>query len=457
MEKSKPVRRNSQTAYLDGLRGFAALLVYSLHHQMWGHEGFAGQFMLENAFGFDGKYYFSCLPGIRIFFSGGHLAVAVFFVISGYVLSRKPLTLIHARDTDLLADNLTSALFRRWLRLFLPVLATTFVWMTSWHLFGIRSSQREYDAPESTYASELWKWYCDFKNYSFIFNSTVFNHYNDHAWSLPMEFRGSIVVWTTLLALARCGSEIRLAVEAGLIWYFLYIVDGWYCGLFIMGVLICDYDLLSAADRLPAALRRREPLPTWVFYLLFIAALYLGGVPSVTDDLARLRESPGWYYLSFLKPQAFYDFRWFYRFWAATLLMISIPRLGWLKAFFETPFNQYLGRISFSLYLVHGPVLWSIGDRVYAATGRSRETHVVMIPDWIDLFPFPNRGPLGLEFNYLVAHLILLPLTLALAEASTKLFDEASLRVSQWLYHRCIETDRHDSVWKPAQGKQLTI
>ena len=25
----------SDTAYLDGLRGFAALLVYSLHHQVW--------------------------------------------------------------------------------------------------------------------------------------------------------------------------------------------------------------------------------------------------------------------------------------------------------------------------------------------------------------------------------------------------------------------------------------
>lgn len=32
---SEPEQRLSRTAYLDGLRGFAALLVYSLHHQVW--------------------------------------------------------------------------------------------------------------------------------------------------------------------------------------------------------------------------------------------------------------------------------------------------------------------------------------------------------------------------------------------------------------------------------------
>jgi hypothetical protein len=35
--------------------------------------------------GYDGKYYFACLPGIRTLFSGGHFAVSVFFVLSGYI------------------------------------------------------------------------------------------------------------------------------------------------------------------------------------------------------------------------------------------------------------------------------------------------------------------------------------------------------------------------------------
>lgn len=419
-----------RTAYLDGLRGFAALLVYSIHHEVWSHN----PYILENAFAWDNQYYFVCFPGIRIFFSGGHIAVAIFFVISGYVLSAKPLSLIHARDTVQLADNLSSALFRRWLRLFIPVLGTTFIWMTSWHVLKIRSSNSIAEPPEKTYADELWKWYCDFKNFSFIFTGEAWNKYNDHTWSIAMEFRGSIVVYTALLALSRCKTNARLLCEVGLIFYFLYVVDGWFCALFIVGMLFCDLDLLTAKGQLPAIFSRLKPIQGWIYYVLLLISLYLGGVPSISNDIRHLRESPGWYLLSFLKPQAVYDFRWFFRFWAATLAMIAIPRISWLKAFFETSFCQYLGKISFGFYLVHGPVLWALGDRLYAATGRILDNHLEIVPGWINLFPFPRWGPFGLEINYLIPHLILLPFTLWLAEVVTKLFDEPSVKFSSWLF-----------------------
>ncbi|KAK3104239.1 hypothetical protein LTR53_018630, partial [Teratosphaeriaceae sp. CCFEE 6253] len=133
-------------------------------------------------------------------------------------------------------------------------------------------------------------------------------------------------------------------------------------------------------------------------------------------------------------PQAVYDFRWFYRFWAASLMVACVPHIGWLRAFFETPFCQYLGRVSYGFYLVHGPVLWTLGDRLYAASGRVREGHVGVVPTWINLFPFSSYGPFGLEINYLVPHLILLPLTLCLAEAITKLIDEPSVKFAQWAF-----------------------
>ncbi|KAK3117634.1 hypothetical protein LTR53_000862, partial [Teratosphaeriaceae sp. CCFEE 6253] len=304
---SKP--RLKRTAYLDGLRGFAALLVYSLHHQVWGHSGVQGEFILENAFGWNKVYRFVCFPGIRIFFSGGHFAVAIFFVISGYVLSAGPLRYIHARETTRLADGIGSALFRRWLRLFIPVIATTFLWMTSWHLLKIRSSNPIASPPEKTYAAEVWKWYCDFKNYSFIFTGDAWNAYNDHTWSIPMEFRGSIVVYTALLAFARFNKTKRLWCEVGLILYFLYIVDGWFCALFMVGMLLCDLDMLAEHDRLPQMITRLKSIRSWGFYVLLFISLYLGGVPSISNDITHLRQSPGWYFLSFLKPQAVYDFR----------------------------------------------------------------------------------------------------------------------------------------------------
>ena len=422
-----------KTAWLDGLRGFAALLVYWMHHQLWAHEGV---WIFENAFGWDGNYRFVCFPGIRVFFSGGHAAVAVFFVISGYVLSLAPLRLLH--EDSRLEDNLSSALFRRWVRLFLPVIATTFIFMTSWHLFNIRSGSLTADPPERTYAHELWKWYCDLKNFSFVFTSEVTNAYNDHLWSIPMEFRGSIVVYTSLLAFARCRTNVRLGLEAGLVLYFLYIVDGWYCALFMMGALLCDLHLLAEKDQSPAIFSWLVALQGWIYYVLIVLSLYLAGVPSISGDIAHLRKEPGWYLLSFMKPQAVFDFRWFYRFWAATFAMISIPRIPCLRSFFESRFCQYLGKISYGLYLVHGPVLWTLGDRIYAAVGRLRQNQSAVVPGWINLIPLPSWGPLGLEVNYLIPHLILLPSTLWLAEVVTKLFDEPSVMFSRWLFDKSV-------------------
>jgi hypothetical protein len=249
-----------------------------------------------------------------------------------------------------------------------------------------------------------------------------------------MEFRGSIVVYTTMLATARFTTSKRLMCEAALAVYFLYIVDGWYCALFMVGMILCDLDLLAASNQLPHAIQKFKGARSWIFYVLLLASLYLGGVPSISNDIAHLRESPGWRILSFMKPQAVYDFRWFYRFWAAAFMVACVPQISWLKAFFETPFCQYLGRVSYGFYLVHGPVLWTLGDRLYAASGRVREGHVGIVPSWINAFPFPAWGPFGLEINYLLPHLILLPLTLCLAEAVTKLIDEPSTKLAQWAF-----------------------
>jgi peptidoglycan/LPS O-acetylase OafA/YrhL len=411
-------------------------MVYWGHHQLRAHEAISGDRIFDNAFGYQGQYYFACLPGIRTFFSGGHFAVTIFFVLSGYVLSTKPLILIHAGEYTMLGDNLASALFRRWLRLHIPVICTTFLYLTSWHAFGIRAAPE----PESNYRDELWKWFCEFKNFSFVFRTggEPWFSYNFHAWSIPMEFRGSIVVYTSLLAFSRCTRSARLWCTVGLFFYFMYIVDGWFCSLFVSGMLLCDLDLLAASNRLPLFFSRLEPVKELLFYTLFGVGMFLGGVPSNSLDLQVLEASPGWHYLSYLKPQAVFDYKWFYLFWAATFLVASIPRIPWLKGFFETRFNQYLGRISFAFYLVHGPVLWTLGDRLYAATGWSRESDAINLLGWINIFPMPKGGPLGLELSFLAPHLIILPVTLWIAEIVTKLVDEPSVKISQWAYRKTL-------------------
>lgn len=432
----QPEKKLRPTAYLDGLRGFAAFLVYWHHHTLFAHPGDTAKFF-ENGFGHEGQYYLVALPYIRNFITGGHFAVSTFYVISGYVLTTKPISLVHAGEQAKLADNLSSALFRRWLRLYIPLIATTFLYLTFWHLSGAFIAGSK---PKPTYREELWAWYCELKNFSFVFNQggEPWFSYNFHLWSIPVEFKGSIVVYTATLAFSRCSRNARLWLEVGLILYFLYIADGWYCALFCSGMLLSDLDLLAAKEDLPSFFERFEKRKSLIYYILLLISLYLGGVPSANSEVKNLAKFGGWHYLSYLKPQAVFDYKWFYLFWAATLLVAAIPRIPWLRRFFETRFCQYLGRISFALYLVHGPVIWVLADRVYALVGWEAEWRVQHLGVWLGKFPLPKIGPAGLEVAFLLPHVVLLPVTLYVAEVVTRLFDEPSVQFPLWFYKKTL-------------------
>jgi peptidoglycan/LPS O-acetylase OafA/YrhL len=438
--KHTPAPKLRRTAYLDGLRGFAAFLVYLLHHELWAHS-WEGSDVMENTWGWDGKYFFAAFPGIRLFFgSGGHLAVSTFFVISGYVLTTKPLSLIQSGEQAKLSENVGSALFRRWLRLFLPIWIVTFMLVCVPHLFGIKCGFKYVD----TFGEELWKWYTSMKNFTYIFNNTLLVDYQPHTWSIPIEMKGSIVVYTTALAFSRCTRNARLWCECALMFYFMYIVDGAHMAMFVAGMFLADLDLLALNDDLPAWIYKFKPYKTTLAYVVFALGVFLGGVPANNADLSHLRESPGWYYLSFLKPQAVFDFKWFYLFWASSAMVLSAQHVPFLKRFFESRFCLYLGRISYMFYLFHGPVLWTLGDRMYAAVGFVSEQHMLEIPTWANILPVSNWGIYALEIRYLLPHLILLPVTFWVAELGTTFIDTPCNDFAQWVYRKTLpaSTDR---------------
>ncbi|SZF03954.1 unnamed protein product [Blumeria hordei] len=444
---SGPRRMLGPTAYLDGLRGWAAFMVYWQHHQVWARVGISAEHIFENSWGWDNRYYFCAFPFIRSLFTGGHCAVAVFFVISGRVLTAKPMSLLHAGEHLKLNESLSSALFRRWLRLYIPCICTTFLYLTMWHMFDIWTA---YPKHQSTWIDEVWNWYVELKGFSFIYRSTgptapPWLTYNFHLWSIPVEFRGSILIYTSMFAFTRCTRSARNWLMLILVFYFIYIVDTAHYAMFTVGMLYSDLDLQEKAGDLPKFFYRARHVlgrsRKLFWYLIFVIGMYLSGVPSLHNDIPSLRRSPGWHYLSYLTPETTLDFKWFYLFWASALLVISIPRIPWLKAFFETRFCQYLGRISFALYLVHGPVLWTLGDRVYLAVGWTRTDNIEGLKSWLNLYPISPAGPLGMELRFIIPHLvILLPFTLWLAEIVTKLFDEPSVRISQWCYRKTLSS-----------------
>jgi peptidoglycan/LPS O-acetylase OafA/YrhL len=108
------------TAYLDGMRGLAALFVFFCHYSYQG-------FRIAESYGCaDRNWAWLKLPIIRLFYQGP-AAVCLFFVISGYALSYRPLKLIRSGSTVELSEALGSLVFRRAIRLFLPPIISTFM------------------------------------------------------------------------------------------------------------------------------------------------------------------------------------------------------------------------------------------------------------------------------------------------------------------------------------------
>ena len=109
------------TAFLDGMRGVAALSVMNQHlaaclWKSWGSN-----------WGQDDEYYFFMrLPGLSLLY-GGHFAVSMFFVISGFALSLGPIQAMRKSPLDpgTAMKKLASATFRRPIRLFLPAFVST--------------------------------------------------------------------------------------------------------------------------------------------------------------------------------------------------------------------------------------------------------------------------------------------------------------------------------------------
>ncbi|BFZ54727.1 hypothetical protein PYCC9005_001764 [Savitreella phatthalungensis] len=116
------------------------------------------------------------------------------------------------------------------------------------------------------------------------------------------------------------------------------------------------------------------------------------------------------------------------------ITIYAISRLAWARRFFELEINQYLGKISFSLYLVHGPILYCIGG--------------VVIPGLWVLFgvgkweyyygngTFAEANPFLKEVAAFIALAVLLPLCLYAADVFQRYVDEPSVTFSKWLAER---------------------
>lgn len=434
-------QNNRSTAFLDGLRGLAALCVFIQHYipgfDWQVHEHGFGQLSEDGTTRF---YYTAGLPFVRIFFNGGNAAVAIFFVLSGYVLSKAPVRLLRDGQREACYTSLTSALIRRPARLYLPILAVTFLTAICIHVPGPMLEWPTWMPPEPTVAAEIQRWWRititflnPFQEHS---SSKMQYFYNAVAWTLPIELKGSVFVYALLALFAVDGgkpgrSAMYLFFFAGLLLQLAW----WSWACFVFGLVLAIVDVYGLDTRF-----FDESLTPFAQNLFTNACFWVGwyllSQPAVAGKPVYSLNTPGWGTLTRMAPRT-YSMDHYYRYWQSwggILLVYACLRLKWLQNVLHTRPLRYLGKVSFMLYLVHLPFFKVFGDRLSRAivgtlpAGMEEPKH----DTWYDrLIAIPEIGPVGMNTRFILCMAINLPVTLIVAHAATVWIDMPTVRLGK--------------------------
>jgi len=438
-QPATPARELHPTAWLDGLRGTAALLVV-FHHTS--HSWFTDRIKKGYGSGEDGlNVYLVQLPIIRLFIAGPP-QVAIFFVVSGYAISYKPLKLMHSGRYKELVDSLGMSVFRRHTRLFLPATAVMLgnAFMTWMDWYGEGAGPR-IPPHEKTLYLQIQNWVTESMRLAHPFN--IPDHsvpaYDMNLWTLPVEFRNSMYLYGLLLGFCKLRPNPRLIFTTGVVMFCCYMAH-WDIMLFLGGMLLADLRFRRSAPKkeiispqcncdcghahesstptpLTAIMESFRAYRRIIWVLSFILSLFVLSMPGVNHGAGT---TPGYITLTKYIPHYYLSISRADGFWvplAAIFLVFTIDNETCLQSIFETRFAQYLGKISFSLYMVHGPLLYTLGWYIHHRTAAY----------------FGQDTPRHYGWTVVTAAIVLYPTMIWTADLVWRYIDAKAVKFGRWV------------------------
>jgi peptidoglycan/LPS O-acetylase OafA/YrhL len=412
----KSESRLHPTSYLDGLRGAASFFVF-IHHSSLAlfpeiRPGYGAS--PQPPFPVNHNYLIQ-LPFLRLVYSGSAM-VDIFFVISGAVLSLKPLRLAREGEHLKLIENLSSSAFRRGPRLYIPCFVSTFFTALASLLgFMLRTGiSRNYPlSPTRSWTEQFMMWFTS--SVQFVRPYAIGTPFEQNLWTIPIEFRGSMMVFLCALGVAKLRSRWMRTLSLVLLNVYWFYLGWWEMFLFLSGMLISEFSLYRTVKPVHHAVIRI------LHTILFVVAAYLLSMPENGENVAESHHGYSWLWLNF-SPASWRRNVEPGRFWpcfGAVLLIAVQSHAGpdsWYQRFFTTRFIQYLGKVSFSFYLWHGLVIYTVGARVMTLM-------------------LANVGNEGINWwlSLLVTELAMLPTLFWISDLSTVYVDKAAVRFGKWL------------------------
>lgn len=257
MESTKKI------GYLEGIRGVAAMLVV-LHHFLlafYPSYYFGGDpTSLHLPHNLELRYWQSPLSII----TNGEFMVALFFVLSGFVLSRS-----YFQTGQI--ETLASSAARRYLRLYIPVAFAVALGYIAL-LCNVGLVNQTADITNSTWLRQTVSGDSSIKTFlgCFFYHTMFFidGRYVTSTWSISVELAGSMFVFAILALTHKIRNKWVVFTICGIIFYLLF-YD--YFLAFTTGIL------LNYLDRVPHEKIKYRAILATVFIII---GLLLGGYPT---------------------------------------------------------------------------------------------------------------------------------------------------------------------------------
>ena len=318
--------------YLDGLRGIAAINVMIMHffiilapamiydNQLPSHLGNLEQIFRSTPLGLIGA---------------GNFSVCIFFVLSGYVLTQK---YFKTRGKEIII----SSAVRRYIRLLIPVLAAIIlsfllssVGLLHYYFETIMISANSNYRNYWTFTPNIFDAVKQAMWASFFVGGDIY--YNPVLWTMKIEFYGSMLVFAVALLFGSLRNRWTFYLAAVVLFFNSYYLA------FVIGMVLADMfnnktPLFKTSNKL-------------ILSIILVLGLFIGSYPIniVTGDSLY----------GFLNNGLFQTPKMTYHIIGAGMIMYVLLNSPWLQKVFSSPVSVFLGKISYSLYLIHFLVISS--------------------------------------------------------------------------------------------------
>ncbi|ORY60823.1 acyltransferase family-domain-containing protein [Pseudomassariella vexata] len=353
------IGKEGNVKWVDGLRGLASTLVVLTHIA----RAFDGDlFLPASAEGAAPRIL--QLPFIRILVQG-RIGVSIFSFVTGYVCALKPIKLYRQGNQEAAFNSISKSALRRVPRLVIPTaLATCIIWVMAQLGFFLVAKRSDSWWSGATAPDRVPHLVDALK--SLVYNCITTwtngrNAYDGNQWTLMPLLRGSLWVYIFIVATAYLQPRYRMIASIGMFLYFYIAADSAFGMQFFWGVFLCDLQNHTPSTDF---ITNRPRISKMLATIFLVFGLYVASYPEGHHEWQRWSQWQHRVLVSITPNKA--DLPRFGSGIGLELITLGIHFSPFLKDVLSGKYLLWLGKQSFAVYLLHGPLLrWILCWMVY--------------------------------------------------------------------------------------------